>query len=455
MLCKSLFTLQCTQPASCGKPIAKAQMIRRRRSSRLIDKTLKRSNVTEEKPTLLKVQPEQKPAMHTICKYCNNHPSISDHAPKAKKQDRSRRNDKSELNKCVHVQLNKPCEYQTCCTGHSVTVDCSPSSPNEIHIIETRSRSGKKLKERNVKNWDILNLNSPLHLVGGNVEISNDNDSVMTRSMLKRKARWMKQGGRNDRPITHAEKKASTKNNLECSIVQPIVDLNSSANCKRQRKSPKIEKSEACLSGSPEAISNAGKVYDTGNVGEEKEREYMCYSLQNVKAKDEEGQSEIRTITFEEWQKEASNKWAAYTSSECECNHWQNGMVCSNTTDSIPKIGTNCVQDRHNISSYMPYNKNSSSTVAKKETGVKYSCDTSESTIGFTVPSIESEWSEPKNVRYREISGWPHLNDCIQTLELLNIGGTNVLGEFIPFILLYAPRLKSLGQWINTMIYGK
>ena len=65
------------------------------------------------------------------------------------------------------------------------------------------------------------------------------------------------------------------------------------------------------------------------------------------------------------------------------------------------------------------------------------------------------EWTEPKNVRYREISGWPHLNDCIQTLELLNIGGTNVLGEFIPFILLYAPQLKSLGQWINTMIYGK
>ena len=37
---------------------------------------------------------------------------------------------------------------------------------------------------------------------------------------------------------------------------------------------------------------------------------------------------------------------------------------------------------------------------------------------------------------------------------MLNIGGTNVLGEFIPFILLHAPKLKSLGQWINTMIYG-
>ena len=69
-----------------------------------------------------------------------------------------------------------------------------------------------------------------------------------------------------------------------------------------------------------------------------------------------------------------------------------------------------------------------------------------------------SDYSEflqqTKNVSYREISGWPHLNDCIETLELLNIGGTNVLGEFIPFILLYTKKLKSLGQWINTMIYG-
>ena len=42
----------------------------------------------------------------------------------------------------------------------------------------------------------------------------------------------------------------------------------------------------------------------------------------------------------------------------------------------------------------------------------------------------------------------------MKNLEILNIGGTNVLGEFIPFILLHAKNLKSLGQWINTMIYG-
>ena len=59
-----------------------------------------------------------------------------------------------------------------------------------------------------------------------------------------------------------------------------------------------------------------------------------------------------------------------------------------------------------------------------------------------------------KIIFFFSILGWPHLNDCINSLEILNIGGTNVLGEFIPFILLHAKNLKSLGQWINTMVYG-
>ena len=66
----------------------------------------------------------------------------------------------------------------------------------------------------------------------------------------------------------------------------------------------------------------------------------------------------------------------------------------------------------------------------------------------------ESDWVPPSEIKYREITQWPHLNECIGNLEILNIGGTNVLGEFIPFILLHAKNLKSLGQWINTMIYG-
>ncbi len=78
-----------------------------------------------------------------------------------------------------------------------------------------------------------------------------------------------------------------------------------------------------------------------------------------------------------------------------------------------------------------------------------------QSSTASTASAAASEWVAPENpVRYREITKWPHLNDCIKTIEVLNIGGTNVLGEFIPFILLHAPKLKSLGQWINTMIYG-
>lgn len=63
-------------------------------------------------------------------------------------------------------------------------------------------------------------------------------------------------------------------------------------------------------------------------------------------------------------------------------------------------------------------------------------------------------WFEPKVIKYREIEAWPHMNDCVKTLEVLNIGSSNVLGEFLPFLFLRLPRLRSLGQWLNTMIYG-
>lgn len=31
-------------------------------------------------------------------------------------------------------------------------------------------------------------------------------------------------------------------------------------------------------------------------------------------------------------------------------------------------------------------------------------------------------WFEPKVIKYREIEAWPHMNDCVKTLEVLNIG---------------------------------
>lgn len=67
---------------------------------------------------------------------------------------------------------------------------------------------------------------------------------------------------------------------------------------------------------------------------------------------------------------------------------------------------------------------------------------------------VDQEWVEPESVQCREILQWPHLNPCVETLEVLNIGGTNVLGEFIPFLLKHAPNIRSLGQWLNTLIYG-
>ncbi len=68
--------------------------------------------------------------------------------------------------------------------------------------------------------------------------------------------------------------------------------------------------------------------------------------------------------------------------------------------------------------------------------------------------NYETDWVEPEFVQYRRIAGWPHLNECTRSLEVLNIGGTNVLGEFLPFVLLNCPSLRSLGQWLNTTVYG-
>merc|ERR1712223_2135691 len=108
-------------------------------------------------------------------------------------------------------------------------------------------------------------------------------------------------------------------------------------------------------------------------------------------------QTEVKTITFEEWQKEASNKWAAYTSNECECSTWQNGATWSNSSDN-QKTGTGCSQERNSTTSH---SANKSNTVSRKknENMEKVSSQQSESATTFTTTSIEEEWSEPKDVR--------------------------------------------------------
>ena len=36
--------------------------------------------------------------------------------------------------------------------------------------------------------------------------------------------------------------------------------------------------------------------------------------------------------------------------------------------------------------------------------------------------NYDQDWVEPDVVQYREIKDWPHLNNCVKTLEVLNIG---------------------------------
>ena len=253
-----------------------------------------------------------------------------------------------------------------------------------------------------------------------------DNEAVMTRLMRKRK-----KFHENDQfKLSSLQNKTVRMSHKEKTNTE-IEELCSS------RKSIKRD-----ISIDHDEKKDGGETFD---------REGCANHKLQVLTDKESLQAEVKTITFEEWQKEASNKWAAYSSNDCDCSAWQNW---SNSSDS-QKTGTGCSQERHASSSHSADRKRNSSSRKKNEHNERISSNKSDETIDLTVVPLEEEWSEPKNVRYREISGWPHLNDCIQTLEVLNIGGTNVLGEFIPFILLYAPRLKSLGQWINTMIYGK
>ena len=141
---------------------------------------------------------------------------------------------------------------------------------------------------------------------------------------------------------------------------------------------------------------------------------------------------QMDSITFENWQKETNLAIGQKSASR--------PSLSNRCPDSNGKMCTGC---------HAFYNNTESDHVAGSHSKkpMDYSC-----VAGTTL--TDNEWVPPKDIKYREITDWPHLNECIQNLEILNIGGTNVLGEFIPFILLHAKNLKSLGQWINTMIYG-
>jgi hypothetical protein len=236
-------------------------------------------------------------------------------------------------------------------------------------------------------------------------------DIVMTRAMRKRKIGWTKQGRTNNWPINEAELSDNATHVIQCSLGHDGEDVNCVEEAKRLRKSPK---SEICHFGSVEVDTGSESTYEF--LSKSNDKDNLFSSSQNLLEGMQRFQSEIRTISFEEWQKEASNKWATYTSTECDCNPWQHGASWSNTNDNNQKLGTSCSQERYNSSYISHTTKNThTSTVTKKETKDKVTYNPPDPTINFTVPSLETEWTEPKNVRYREISGWPHLNDWIQT----------------------------------------
>ena len=428
--------------ASSDKLILNDEKRAFRRSSRLIAKTLK-SSKSSKKTKILNIKPKIELLREYLCENCANKLPDSKlifDMPSLYKTGGS----KNQLNNSIAQKL-KPYKCQKCYAMQNTNAKCTRIYNSHVKLIETRTRSRKESKGMDTKSDNsIMTKNPSTFCLEENLY---NEDIVMTRSMRKRKVRWIKRG-KNIKKIG---------SNEPCEGKQyPSIELGSMEGSnilhekKRARQSSKIENSELHVpsldeDGNKSSLNEAPAKYN--GYG----KEYMYSSSQQMSGANNQSCSEIMTITFEEWQKEASNKWAAYSSSECDCSHWQQGMAWSNSNDGKTKTGTNCSQDRYGASSNMPYHARNMSTNVRKEAKEK----TSSSPSNPSMDSIDSDWSEPKNVHYREISSWPHLNDCIQTLELLNIGGTNVLGEFIPFILLYAPRLKSLGQWINTMIYGE
>ena len=420
----------------------------RRRSTRLIAKTLKVSGSTLDKQKFPKGKCDSNSPGKKLCDYCEKQSSYNTRHSKSRNKYNSQDAKEREANSYDSAESSQ-LENSSCCEAqHS----CAKySSPICMKIKRTENQElPNPIIERSCIQQNLpskMNCKVPFKNMNGN--LCND-DIVMTRAMRKRKIGWTKQGKANKRPINETELSDNAPHVIECRLGLDGEDLNCGEEAKRLRTSPK---SEICHFGSVEVDAGSESTYEF--ISKSNDKDHLFSSSQNFEGL-ERSQSEIGTVSFEEWQKEASNKWATYTSTDCECNAWQHGASWSNTNDNTQRTGTSCSQERYNTS-YISHNSKNphTSTVTKKETKDKVTYNAADPTINFTVPSLETEWTEPKNVRYREISGWPHLNDCIQTLELLNIGGTNVLGEFIPFILLYAPHLKSLGQWINTMIYGK
>ena len=394
----------------CNDVIVQSSIIRRRRSSRLINKCSKQLSSKSLRNKVPKMNTKKifATSKQCTCSDCSSS-KIGENSGDKLSSIESMENEGGSTSETTPVRQRK-CK-------NKLKFENSPNlTSNKVYKVHSQSENDSPLKS------------TESHI--------GSNEAVMTRLMRKRK-NWLERD----------KLKVSANNISDRLVSDDRVNIEIEESC----SPPKYLKTEDEEGYSVEVLDIDIVVKDFKRQ-ETSERNKLANDKKENVLKKSLSQTEVKTITFEEWQKEASNKWAAYTSNECECSTWQNGAAWSNSSDN-QKTGTGCSQERNSTTSHSA-NKSNTASRKKNENMEKISSQQSESATTFTTTSIEEEWSEPKDVRYREISGWPHLNDCIQTLEVMNIGGTNVLGEFIPFILLYAPRLKSLGQWINTMIYG-
>ena len=385
----------------CSDATVLGSIIQRRRSIRLRAKGSKKSNSNSSSDKASKQNTKKIFAMSKQCECSNcSSPNVGE----------------KTINTLSIISTNEK-EYDKC---YSNSGTCIPKKcTKKLGIEKSLVLSDKKL----LKTDSVVQRTSSWQTPGTDIC---DNEVVMTRLMRKRK-----------KLLENGQFKLS-------SLQEKTVRMS-------RKERTNTESEELCSSRKYIKTEISIDQDEKKDDSETLDKEGCANHKLQLHTDKESSQAEVKTITFEEWQKEASNKWAAYSSNDCDCSAWQNW---SNSSDS-QKTGTGCSQERHASSSHSADRKSNSSSRRKNEHSERISNNKLDENIDLTVVPLEEEWSEPKNVRYREISGWPHLNDCIQTLEVLNIGGTNVLGEFIPFILLYAPRLKSLGQWINTMIYGK
>lgn len=229
--------------------------------------------------------------------------------------------------------------------------------------------------------------------------------------------RWVFQPARDGGPTTLKSPRLNSRKSLSKSreilnLIGPEVDKGVEEEEGEEEELPvgimtrsrkrRITDMSVCGPCSDDACAKKPKMDRWPKRGRNRERDWVannarwnkggkCVEARERRLGEEEGTEEKAVISYDEWEKTNNEKWRRLPATSC-CH------------------ATSC--DHHDL------------------------------------------WFEPETINYRQIEGWPHLNPCVKTLEILNIGGSNVLGEFLPFLLLHTPKLKSLGQWLNTMIYG-